>query len=323
VLHQGPVLRRAEVAIRAQRCPLAECLRLFEPEGTAVEKVLPLPQTRPNELFAAAGLSESRPTLVGKDAGAAGRYAMCVDKEVHVSRRGEDELLLRFLAPQSPQVRAFFVVFYADVHFTRCTAVHMVEVQGMRGEYVRTLVGQSIDRTISLLPADVHGASSVGLYTSHPEKVVVRQVQMDPSFGARFGITVTALQMGQSCCRLHAIDAGTGKCVASMLLSVSADPPVVKFAHDITLPVLTAVRKQLPFRNESPKDVTYSVRCSDPAIASVRTPQLALSALAEGFIELLFHAIPATLAYSAEMYVFITSDDRIIQETRVLRLRYT
>jgi len=284
-----------------------------------------LPPSQPPTLRAAAGLADQPTSLVGgfaEDRGP-GRFVLCTDREVHVQRRDEDELALRLLTPPSPQVRPFFMVFYSDPHFSRVTAVQLVEVMGMRSEVVRVAVGQSVDRTICLPPAEVKEVTAVSVFSSHPEAVTVQQTEVDPKFGAKITITVTALQVGKSTCRVHAVDSSTRRRLAAMLLVIAADLPEVKFVHDISLPVLTATRKNLQYKNESARPMRYRVRSSDPAIVTVQTPELVMSPLGERMIDLLFHAVPATLSYTSEVFLFITSEDRAIQETRVLQLTYT
>eukprot|EP00913_Durusdinium_trenchii_P024293 g22807.t1 len=65
-----------------------------------------------------------------------------------MASRPQEEVSLRFLAPASPNVLAFFVVFYGDAHFGSLVAVQLVEVQGLRTERIRLVVGQSIERSI-------------------------------------------------------------------------------------------------------------------------------------------------------------------------------
>jgi len=108
-----------------------------------------------------------------------------------------------------------------------------------------------------------------------------------------------------------------------MLIVIAADPPEIKMVHNISLPVLTSVRKRLLYKNEAVRPLKYSVRCSEPALVSVQSPELVINSLDTRTIELLFHAVPATLSYSAEVFLFITSDDRVISETRLLQLSYT
>lgn len=305
VLHQGPVLRRVEVTAVPQPSVVDRKIRYFEAEGAAVEKVMALPPVPP---------SSSSGTC----------FAYCTSRDVHIQRRDQEEVSLRFLAPASPNVLAFFVVFYGDAHFGSLVAVQLVEVQGLRTERIRLVVGQSIERSICLAPAEVLDAGTVRLHSSNPEAVQVQQsAEVDPRYGVKFQVLITSMQVGTKSCRLHAVDPAVKRLVAAMLIVIAADPPEIKMIHNISLPVLTAVRKRLLYKNEAVRPLKYSIRCSEPALVSVQSPELVINSLDTRTIELLFHAVPATLSYSAEVFLFITSDDRVISETRLLQLSYT
>lgn len=304
-LHQGPVLRRVEVSVVPQPSVVDRKIRYFEAEGAAVEKVMalpPVPQT-----------SSSRSC-----------YVYCTSKSVHLQRRDEEEVSLRFMAPQSPSLLSFFVVFYGDAHFSNLVAIQLVEVQGLRTERIRLVVGQGIERSICLAPAEVLDAGTVRLHSSNPEAVQVQPTaEVDPRYGVKFNVLITSMQVGTKSCRLHAVDPAVRRLVAAMLIVIAADPPEIKMVHNISLPVLTSVRKRLLYKNEAVRPLKYSVRCSEPALVSVQSPELVINSLDTRTIELLFHAVPATLSYSAEVFLFITSDDRVISETRLLQLSYT
>eukprot|EP00931_Biecheleriopsis_adriatica_P087866 TRINITY_DN62279_c0_g1_i1.p1 TRINITY_DN62279_c0_g1~~TRINITY_DN62279_c0_g1_i1.p1 ORF type:complete len:1878 (+),score=430.77 TRINITY_DN62279_c0_g1_i1:444-6077(+) len=311
-LHQGPVLRRVEVSVVPQPSAVDRTLRFYEAEGTPLEKVIALPPAPQGSFVAAAS----------KTTGSC--YVYCTDREVHVQRRDEDQVTLCLVAPQSPAVRSFFVVFYADPHFSQLVAVQLVEVQGLRDERIRVVVGQSVERTICLAPAEVLDAGSVRLHSSDPEAMTVQQAaEVDPRYGAKFTVTITAMQVGAKASRLHAVDPATRRIVAALLLVVAADAPEVKLVHNIALPVMAALRKRLLYKNEATRPLKYIIRCSEPALVAVQSPELVVNALDTRCIELLFHAVPVTLSYSAEVFLFITSEDRAIHETRMLQLTYT
>lgn len=305
VLHQGPVLRRVEVSVVPQPSVVDRKIRYFEAEGAAVEKVMALPP-------------------VPQSSSSGSCYVYCTSRNVHVQRRDQEEVSLRFMAPQSPAVLQFFVVFYGDAHFSNLVAVQLVEVQGLRTEKIRIVVGQGIERSICLAPAEVLDAGTVRLHSSNPEAVQVQPTaEVDPRYGVKFNILITSMQVGTKSCRLHAVDPAVRRLVAAMLIVIAADPPEIKMVHNISLPVLTAVRKRLLYKNEAVRPLKYTVRCSEPALVSVQSPELVINSLDTRTIELLFHAVPATLSYSAEVFLFITSDDRVISETRLLQLSYT
>lgn len=305
VLHQGPVLRRVEVSVVPQPSVVDRKIRYFEAEGAAVEKVMALPP-------------------VPQSSSSGSCYVYCTSRNVHVQRRDQEEVSLRFMAPQSPAVLQFFVVFYGDAHFSNLVAVQLVEVQGLRTEKIRIVVGQGIERSICLAPAEVLDAGTVRLHSSNPEAVQVQPTaEVDPRYGVKFNILITSMQVGTKSCRLHAVDPAVRRLVAAMLIVIAADPPEIKMVHNISLPVLTAVRKRLLYKNEAVRALKYTVRCSEPALVSVQSPELVINSLDTRTIELLFHAVPATLSYSAEVFLFITSDDRVISETRLLQLSYT
>jgi len=316
-LHQGPSLRRVEVAVNHQPACVDRSLRFFEAEGAAVEKILNMPQAPP--MVGSADDAVAKATL-----SAGSCYVYCTDRDVHLQRKEENELSVRFVAPQSPHVRSFFVVFYADPHFSQLVAVQLVEVQGLRCEKLRVVVGQSVERAICLAPAEVLDATMVRLHSSDPEVVSVQQMtEVDPRYGAKFTIFITSMQVGTSACRVHAVDPATKRIVAAMLMVLAADPPEVKMAHSINLPVMQAMRKRLLYKNEATRPLKYVVRCSEPALVAVQSPELVINAMDTRCIELLFHAVPVTLSYNAEVFLFITSEDRAIHETRVLELSYT
>eukprot|EP00747_Dinoflagellata_sp_TGD_P091331 gnl/TRDRNA2_/TRDRNA2_165016_c1_seq1.p1 gnl/TRDRNA2_/TRDRNA2_165016_c1~~gnl/TRDRNA2_/TRDRNA2_165016_c1_seq1.p1 ORF type:complete len:120 (-),score=8.69 gnl/TRDRNA2_/TRDRNA2_165016_c1_seq1:52-369(-) len=104
---------------------------------------------------------------------------------------------------------------------------------------------------------------------------------------------------------------------------IAADPPEVGMAHDILLALNTAVRKRLPYRSKASQQLRYTIRSSDPALVTVQTPELVIPGSDVRYIELVFHAFPANLSYNAEVYLFIASEDKAIQETRMLQLTYT
>jgi len=105
---------------------------------------------------------------------------------------------------------------------------------------------------------------------------------------------------------------------------VEADYPDVKLAHEVTLPAEAAVRKRLAFRNEAARLMRYTARSSDPALVTVLNPEWTVPALDTKHIDLLFHACPAMPhSHTAEAFLFLASEDRAIQETRLLRITYT
>lgn len=332
LVHQGPTLKRVEVTARAQPCVVDKTIRFFEVEGTPVEKTLALP-SRP----ALCGLlrgSGQRTTDVGEVSQAgflatsmdrqADRYVYCTDKEVHLQWKDEDSLQVRLLAPMSPAVRRFFVLCYADPHFMRVGAAQLVEIHAMKSEHVRVLVGHNVDRIICLPPVEVLDTALVQGYSSDPEMLIARKAaEVDPRYGAKLEVTISATRAGTRTCRLHAVDPATRHRVAAFLVVVAADMPEVRMAHDITLPVNMTMRKHLRYKNETMRPLRYNVKSSDPAIVTVQTPELMLPGGDTRVIELLFHAQPVTMTYSAEVYLFVASEDRAIQETRLLQLTYT
>lgn len=332
LVHQGPALKRVEVTARAQPCVVDRTVRFFEVEGTPVEKVLALP-ARP-ALSAQLRGAGQRPADVGEYSAAgflattvdrrADRYVYCTDKEVHLQWKDDDLLTLRMLAPMSPAHRRFFVLCYADPHFMRVATAQLVEIHAMKSEHVRVSVGHNIERTICLPPVELLETNMVQAYSSDPELVNVRQASaVDPRYGAKIDISICATRAGTRTCRLHAIDPATRRRVAGFLIVVAADMPDVKMAHDITLQLNTTVRKHLRYRNETMRPLRYNLKSSDPSIVTVATPELMLPPGDTRVVELLFHAQPATMSYSAEVYLFIASEDRVIQETRLLQLTYT
>lgn len=336
-VHQGSVLRRVELTARAQPCVVDRTVRFFEAEGTPLEKTMAFPPPGKGPLHLATGnvLGSSAHALLGGGGAlllpsdlqsdpSSGRFAYCTDKDVHVQRKDHDELVLRLLAPQSPQVRSFFLIFYSDPYFLHVIAVQLIEVQGLRSEHVRVSVGQYVERSICLPPVDVLDAAAVRMYSSHPEMArVPPAADVDARYGAKFTVILTATQLGTKACRLHAVDPATRRHVAALLLVVSADAPEIKMVHDVALPVLTAVRKRLAYKNELTRSMRFSVRSSEPGTVAVQTPDLVIGALDTRYIELLFRACPATLSYSAEAFLFVASEDRTVQETRLLQLSYT
>merc|ERR1719401_145788 len=131
------------------------------------------------------------------------------------------------------------------------------------------------------------------------------------------------MQAGTRTCRLHATDPATRRRLAAFLIIVAADMPNVRMAHDITLPLNRPVRKHLKYKNETMQPLRYTVKSSDPALVAVQSPELMLPPGDTRVIELLFHAYPGTMSYNTEVYMFIASEDRAIQETRLLQLTYT
>lgn len=331
-VHQGPVLKRIEVTARAQPCVVDRTIRFFEVEGTPIEKTMALPPRPP----AAGYLRGDGQRLgdVGEFSGAGylsasldrleDRYVYCTDREVHLQWKGDDALGLRLLAPMSPGVKKFFVLCYADPHFLKATTAQLVEVHALKTEHVRVSVGQSVDRNISLPPVDVLESAMVQAYSSDPECVAVQPAAtVDPRYGAKLGITVSALQAGTRTCRLHAVDPATRRRLAAFLIVIAADLPDVRMVHDITLPLNMPVKKALPYKNEAMRALRYTLRSSDPAAVQVCTPELLLPPGDTRVVELLFHAYPATMTYNTEVFLFIASEDRAIQETRLLQLTYT
>jgi hypothetical protein len=252
------------------------------------------------------------------------RFVFCTDKEVHLQWKDDDTLQLRLLVPMSPVVKRFFVLCYADPNFMRVAAAQLVEIHAMKSEHVRTCVGQSVDRTISLPPVEVLDTAVVQAYSSDPEMVSVSQAaSVDPRFGAKLSVTVTAMRAGTRTCRLHAVDPATRRRIAAYLIIVAADMPDIRMAHDITLPLNRPARKHLKYTNETMRPLRYTVKSSDPALVAVQTPELMLPAGDSRVVELLFHAYTGNMSYNTEVYLFIASEDRAIQETRLLQLTYT
>lgn len=316
-LHQGPPLKRVELTARAQPCVVDRTIRFFEAEGTPLEKAMALVARPPTAL---------RSAIIGGPAGVAPekQYVYCTDKDVHVQRRDENEVLLRLMAPEAPKTRSFFLISYSDPFFSQVVAVQLVEVQGLRCEHLRVTVGQSVDRMLAVAPVEVLDAHSVRIFSSDPEMVAVQPVaEVDPRFGAKFVVTVTAMRAGARACRIHAVDPAMRRRVAAFLLVIAADLPDVRTVHEITLPVLETMIKRLAFKNEATRPMRYVARSSEPAIVTVRTPELMLAARETRYIELLFHKCPATLSYNTEVFLFVISEDRAIQETRLLQLSYT
>jgi hypothetical protein len=318
--HQGPLLQRIEVTARPRACPVDRTVRFFEAEGTPVEKSMALPE-RPVSL---ARVEQQRADDGITPSPAGERYVHCTNRDVHVQRADEDRVVVRLLAPEAPQVLAFFLVFYGDPYFSEVLAAQLVEVHGLMEEKVRVTVGLSVDRTLHLPPMQVQNAGALQVHSSAPDYLALQAATLDPRYGAKFTVTVTAMRVGTSLARIHAVDPATRRRASALLLVLVADPPQVSHApHEIVLPVLTAKRKWLPFRNAVTRALRYTVRSSDTSMVTVQTPELALSALEERHIELLFHACPTTLTYSAQVYLFVTSEDRAVQETRQLNLTYT
>lgn len=303
-LDHGPVMRCVEVSVVSQPTSIDRTVRFFEAEGTAAEKAVALPPS--------------------PDPSAGSCYVYCTNRNVHVQRKEQEEVSLRFIAPQSPNVLSFFLVFYADPHFSQVVAIQLIDIQALRTERIRLVVGQSVERAICLAPAEVLDAGAVRLHSSNSEVVAVQHTaEVDPRYGVKFTVLITSMQVGSRACRLHAVDPAMRRLVAALLVVVAADPPEVKMVHSITLPVLTAVRKRLLYKNEAVRPIKYIVRCSEPALVTVQSPELVINSLDTRCIELLFHAVPATLSYNAEVFLFITSEDRAIHETRMLELAYT
>merc|ERR1711904_684259 len=97
---------------------------------------------------------------------------------------------------------------------------------------------------------------------------------VDPRYGAKLAVRICATRAGTRTCRLHATDPATRRRVAAFLIVVAAEMPEVKMAHDITLQLNTTVRKHLRYKNETMRPMRYSVKSSDPSIATVQTPEL-------------------------------------------------
>lgn len=319
-LHNGPVMRRVEVTARAQPCAVDRTIQFFEAEGSPIEKTMALPARPSTALRVAGPAPPARPGVVSREK----NYIFCPDRDVHVQRLDEYEILLRLKAPLAPETRRFFVICYADEFFSEVTGVQLVEVQGLKCEHVRAKVGQSIDRVLAVVPMEVGDAQCVKVFTTDPEIVTVQPTaDVDARFGARFAIAVTPMRDGVMACRIHAVDPATKRLLAAFLVVIAADLPDIKVVHAITLPVLTTMTKRLPFKNEATRPMKYTIRSSNPAVVQIRTPEMSLAARDTRYMELLFHACPATLSYTTEVFVFATSEDRAIQETRLLQLTYT
>lgn len=316
---QGPVLKRADVTCSPQPCVVDQTIRFFEAEGAPLEKAMALPPRPAGAMNLS--LFEPPPRSTG---GCADRFVYCTDREVHVQRSGDDEIKLNMVAPIAPASRWFFVISYSDPYFAWVIAIQLVEVRGLKCEHVRVVVGKSEERSISLPPAEIQDAPVVRIYASDPEVVSVQQAsEVDPRYGAKISIVITALQAGAKLCRIHAVDPVTKRLIAAFLLVIAADLPEVKVVHDLALPVLETIRKRLPYMNELTQEMRYTIRSSEPALVSVQTPDFLMEPRATRPIELLFHACPSTLSYSAEVFLFIASQDRTVQETRLLQLTYT
>lgn len=248
----------------------------------------------------------------------------CNDASIHLRWNDTDELSMRLLVPESPGIRSFFVICYADADFFRHTAVYLVEVHGLRSEYMRVCVGQSIEKPIYLQTGVVLDSKTIRIYTSEPGKVVSeRSVDPDPKYGAKFYVTVTTTRTGTSTARIHAIDPLTRRRLACFLLVIASDPPDVKMAHDVNLPLNHTVKKRIVYRNEVGRELRYVVSSSDPSLLTVQSSELSIPPYDTRYIDLLFHGHPATQTYSTQVFLFIMSQDRTIQETRLLKLAYT
>jgi len=316
VTQQGRVVKRFEVLARARPCIVHRALRFFESEGSPIEKTLALP---PRRAFSRGPGTQADGRQVDGD-----RFVYCTDSEVHLVWRSEDELTLRLKAPASLGIRTFYVMCYSDPNFLHLTAVQSVEVHGLKSEQVRVCVGQYADKTICLPPAEVLDATAVRVYSSDPETVVVQQTPVvDPRFGAKFSVVVAPIRVGVRLCRLHAVDPATQRRITALLLIIVADLPEVKRAHEITLPLNSAVRKRLRYENDSSRPLRFMVRSSDPSLVTVQTPEVVLPAMDHRYIELVCHACPGTTSYKADIFIFIASEDRFHQETRLLQLTYT
>merc|ERR1712151_1222756 len=105
-------------------------------------------------------------------------------------------------------------------------------------------------------------------------------------YGAKFRANVTALRAGERLCRLHAVDPATRRHVAALLLVIVADLPEIRMVHEITLPVLTPMRKRLMYKSEITRPMRYVVRSSDPSLVTVQTPELDFMELDTRYIEL-------------------------------------
>lgn len=103
---------------------------------------------------------------------------------------------------------------------------------------------------------------------------------------------------------------------------------MVKSAHEIVVPVGAESVKRMPFINETGQDAKFTIVCSDPAVVSVRTPEMFLAAGQTMYVELLFRnldvdTLPGVVPRPQECFLHIWDENRYTQESRLLRVLYT
>lgn len=322
-------MKRVEVTVRPQPCIVDRTLRFYEREGTPVDKIVRLPARRPPHHLLRAQIEKAEPKFGTSETQSLNtlqdteeRFVYCTDRAAHLWWRDEDELLLSMKVPESPRSVSFYIVVYTDRNFFKTIAVYLLEVHGLKCEYVSVCVGQSVDRVFYAPPLMLQDAQKIRIYSSEPEVVVPQKaVDVEPG-GAKFRVAIATVRKGHFSSRLHAVDPVSRRLLAAWIVLIVSEAPEVKETLEVNLPLNMAVRKRLPYRNAATRPVKYVVKSSDPTLVLVQNPEILMQPLESRFIELVFHEYAGSVRYESDVFLFIWSEDRSIQECRMLRLCY-
>jgi len=177
------------------------------------------------------------------------------------------------------------------------------------------------------------------IYSSDPTLARVGAPGGSPSDGtaisvvrpqhSHFQVTVLPSVMGKKMCRLHAVSTAKDqqphfpRVLASWLFVVTGTRPKVSEVRDVNLPIGVEADKRLGFRNVHPRHITYLLSSSDPGRVRILNPTIDMEPLEYTQINLHFPADLHMSPHAEDVFLFITSSDRVSRECHLLRLQYT
>ncbi|KAF4691707.1 hypothetical protein FOZ60_015021 [Perkinsus olseni] len=286
--------------------------RYWEPEGAALRKTLLLRRE-----------VESETALVVSP----------VDSGVSVVTQDQPgQLFISLVAPRfADGAREAVCVVYprGDNYREHPLWVVRIVCYGLLGEYVKGVVGQPFEKTIQLPPQLHQGATAVVAYSSNPSLAGIEPscVPVPESGPCHIPLSILPSASGMSSCLVFAAVAGeasgVGRPVAAWVLNIQAEPPTVTETHELALAYGQQCRKRLPFRNPLTRQMEFTVRSSDPEILQVASASLNLAPLTASHIDLVFGPVQGRMRRKAECFLFISTSDGQVSDTRLFKLSYT
>ncbi|KAF4722438.1 hypothetical protein FOZ63_023157, partial [Perkinsus olseni] len=286
--------------------------RYWEPERAALRKTLLLK-----------GEIETEPVLVISPE----------DSGVSVTTQDQPgQLFISLVAPrftEGPREAVCVVYARGDNYREQPLWVVRIVCYGLLGEYVKGVVGQHFEKIIQLPPQLHQGAPTMVAYSSNPSLAGIELSCVPvPEYGpCHIPLSILPSASGMSSCLVFAAVAGSvsgvGRPGAAWILNIQAEPPTVTETHELALAYGQQCRKRLPFRNPLTRQTEFTVRSSDPEILQVASTSLKLAPLTASHVDLVFRPVQGHMRRKSECFLFISTSDGQVSDTRLFKLSYT